>query len=59
MDGLLSKGKDMMSKMGNNSGNQAGMDPNAQQAANAGAAQEDYGDKGTSGLFHTPPFGQI
>jgi hypothetical protein len=59
MDGLLNKGKDLMSNMGNNSGNnsgnQAGADPNAQQGGNAGAGQEDYGDKGKSGLFiHHP-----
>lgn len=47
MDGLLNKGKEMLNKAGNSSGGAPqGGDPNAQQAGNAGAGQEDYGDKG-------------
>ena len=51
MDGLLSKGKEMMSNMGssnNQGGAPQGGDLNAQQAGNTGAGQEDYGDKGES-----------
>lgn len=51
MDGLFNKGKEMMSQMGssnNQGGAPQGGGPNAQQAGNAGAGQEDYGDKGKS-----------
>lgn len=51
MDGLLNKGKEMLSNASNSSGggNAQAADPNAQQASNSG--QEDYGDKGKSFAF--------
>ena len=44
MDGLLNKGKEMLSGNNNNQGGAAPQGGNPQQGGNAG--QEDYGDKG-------------
>jgi hypothetical protein len=56
MDGLLNKGKEMLSGNNSNQGGAAAQEGNPQQGGNAG--QEDYGDKGKflllfPSLFHS------